>query len=182
MEEKFFDSQIGRLKIAKVKKNLSYQNIGDKIGVSKQQVCNYFEGKTPIKRSTLEKLAQALEVNIDWLELESENPKTNIAQEDEAPAYLPQYVFEERQRFARQITELILLSGIKKQKDIGEYLGIAESDLSALLGGHRQLSSSNLRHFAKAGLNVMYTITGKGEYFEDWLIEKLRTNVSILKK
>lgn len=56
-----------RLKEARQKKGLSQRTLADKIGLIKNQIWHYENGKTEPRLSTLVWIADALEVSIDWL-------------------------------------------------------------------------------------------------------------------
>lgn len=61
------NSFLERLQEARQRKGLSQRTLADKIGVHKNQIWLYENGKTEPRLSTLVWIADALEVSIDWL-------------------------------------------------------------------------------------------------------------------
>lgn len=56
-----------RLKELRLKKGLTQTELGEKVGVTKQTIINYEKGTTEPSFENLIKLADLLEVSLDWL-------------------------------------------------------------------------------------------------------------------
>lgn len=56
-----------RLKELRLKKGLTQTELGEKVGVTKQTIINYEKGITEPSFENLIKLADLLEVSLDWL-------------------------------------------------------------------------------------------------------------------
>lgn len=68
--------------MAREAKNLSQEELGQLVGVSRKSISNYETGNATPHKSTMIKLASALEVSIEYLTDDScEDPQKNIEQD-----------------------------------------------------------------------------------------------------